>query len=346
MIRIEGLTKIYHTPGGDIVAIDNLTLHVAESQIFGVIGFSGAGKSSLVRCLNMLERPTRGKVFIDGREITALRGAALRAARRKIGMIFQHFNLLSSRTVFENVAFPLDIAGVPRRESAPKVNQLLELVGLADKARAYPSQLSGGQKQRVGIARALASDPKVLLCDEATSALDPYTTLSILKLLKDINRSLRLTILLITHEMKVVTEICDHVAVIENGRIIEQGPVLEVFLHPRAATTRNFVSTVLKTSLPEEIRRRLRERAARGEDGSQVVRLSFVGESAGEPVISRVIRECDVDVNILSGSIDRIQDIPFGVLLVEILGPPERRRTALDHLAGSGLSVEVIDNVE
>ncbi|MEW5762872.1 MAG: methionine ABC transporter ATP-binding protein [Bacillota bacterium] len=346
MIRIEGLTKIYHTPGGDIVAIDNLTLHVAESQIFGVIGFSGAGKSSLVRCLNMLERPTRGKVFIDGREITALRGAALRAARRKIGMIFQHFNLLSSRTVFENVAFPLDIAGVPRRESAPKVKQLLELVGLADKARAYPSQLSGGQKQRVGIARALASDPKVLLCDEATSALDPYTTLSILKLLKDINRSLRLTILLITHEMKVVTEICDHVAVIENGRIIEQGPVLEVFLHPRAATTRNFVSTVLKTSLPEEIRRRLRERAARGEDGSQVVRLSFVGESAGEPVISRVIRECDVDVNILSGSIDRIQDIPFGVLLVEILGPPERRRTALDHLAGSGLSVEVIDNVE
>lgn len=346
MIRIDGLTKIYHTPGGDIVAIDNLSLHVAESQIFGVVGFSGAGKSSLVRCINMLERPTCGSIVVDGREITSLRGPALRAARRKIGMIFQHFNLLSSRTVFENVAFPLDIAGVPRRESAPKVNQLLELVGLADKARAYPSQLSGGQKQRVGIARALANDPKVLLCDEATSALDPYTTLSILKLLKDINRSLKLTILLITHEMKVVTEICDHVAVIENGRIIEQGPVLEVFLRPRTDTTRNFVSTVLQTSPPEEIRRRLRERAGRGEDGTQIVRLTFVGESAGEPVISRVIREYNVDVNILSGNIDRIQDTPFGVLLVELLGPPDRRKAALDFLAGSGLTVEVIGNVQ
>ncbi|MDI6906543.1 MAG: methionine ABC transporter ATP-binding protein [Thermoanaerobacterales bacterium] len=345
MISIRGLTKIYHTPGGDIVAIDNLTLHVAESRIFGVVGFSGAGKSSLVRCVNMLEHPTAGSIVVDGREITSLRGPELRAARRKIGMIFQHFNLLSSRTVFENVAFPLDIAGVPRRESTPKVNQLLDLVGLADKARAYPSQLSGGQKQRVGIARALANDPKVLLCDEATSALDPYTTLSILKLLKDINRSLNLTILLITHEMKVVTEICDHVAVIENGRIIEQGPVLEVFLHPRARTTRNFVATVLNTGLPEEIRRRLQERAGRGEDGTQIVRLSFVGESAGEPVISRVIRECNVDVNILSGNIDRIQDTPFGILLVEILGAAERRAAALDFLAGSGLTVEVIDHV-
>lgn len=346
MIKIEGLTKVYHTPTKDIVAIDGLSLHVAKSQVFGVVGFSGAGKSSLVRCVNMLEQPTSGSIVVNGREITALRGSALRAARREMGMIFQHFNLLASRTVFENVAFPLQIAGAPRGQIAPRVNQLLDMVGLADKAQAYPSQLSGGQKQRVGIARALANNPKVLLCDEATSALDPYTTRSILDLLKDINRSLQLTILLITHEMKVVTEICDQMAVIEGGRIVEQGPVLDVFLHPRHTTTRNFVGTVLSNGLPEEIRERLQKRVSPNDDGSQIIRLTFVGDSAAEPVISRVVREYGVDVNILSGSIDRIQNTPFGVLLVEVMGPAEKRRVALEHLAAGGLNVEVISRVQ
>lgn len=343
MITIENLTKIYNTPGGKIRAIDNLTLHVEQGQTFGVIGLSGAGKSSLVRCINMLEKPTAGKIFVDGQEITALRGPQLRAARRKIGMIFQHFNLLSSRTAFGNVAFPLEIAGVPKEKIKAKVTQLLEVVGLADKAHSYPAQLSGGQQQRVGIARALANDPKVLLCDEPTSALDPHTTRSILTLLKDINRSLGLTILLITHEMRVITEICDMVAVIEDGRIIEQGPVVEVFMHPRAATTRNFVSTVMNVEVPEAVRRRLATR----EDGerTQLLRLKFLGEAATRPAISSVVRECGVAINILAGNIDCLQDTPFGVLIVELIGDPPERRRALARLAATGLSIEVIEDV-
>ena len=344
MIAIENLTKVYETPGGKIRAIDNLTLHVEQGQTFGVVGLSGAGKSSLVRCINMLEKPTAGKIFVDGQEITALRGPRLRAARRKIGMIFQHFNLLSSRTAFGNVAFPLEIAGVPKEKIKAKVTQLLDVVGLADKAQSYPAQLSGGQQQRVGIARALANDPKVLLCDEPTSALDPYTTRSILALLKDINRSLGLTILLITHEMRVITEICDMVAVIEDGRIIEQGPVAEVFMHPRAATTRNFVSTVMNVEVPEAVRRRL---AATREDGerAELLRLKFLGEAATRPAISSVVRECGVEINILAGNIDCLQDTPFGVLIVEIIGDPPERRRALERLAATGLSIEAIEDV-
>lgn len=229
MIEINNLTKVYHTSTQDIKALDNVTLSVNKGEIFGIIGLSGAGKSTLIRCINMLEKPTQGSIMVDGHDITLFDRSELRISRQKIGMIFQHFNLLSSRTVFDNILFPLEIARVPSSEAKKKVNELLELVGLSDKARVYPAQLSGGQKQRVGIARALANEPKVLLSDEATSALDPETTRSILTLLKDINRKLNLTILLITHDMNVIKQVCDRVAVITDSRIVEINDVLSIF---------------------------------------------------------------------------------------------------------------------
>lgn len=338
MIRIENLTKIYHSDAGDVLAINDVSLRVRKGEIAGIIGFSGAGKSSLVRCVNMLERPTSGNIWVDDKEITALREDELRVERRKIGMIFQHFNLLSSRTVFGNVAFPLEIAGVPKNQIAEKVYRLLDLVDLKDKADAYPSQLSGGQKQRVGIARALANDPKVLLCDEATSALDPATTTSILALLKDINRKLDLTILLITHEMKVITEICDTVAVIEGGRIIEQGPVIDVFTQPQQKTTRNFVRTVINIDVPDDVKQRL---LTSGQ--GQLVRVSFIGDSTGEPVISSLVKHFDIDINILYGSIDQIQDTPFGMLIIECIGSQERCEQAVRYLKERGMRIEVLN---
>ena len=233
MIEVKNLTKIFNTVNQEIVALDDVSLHVEKGEIFGIIGLSGAGKSTLIRCINMLEKPTKGSVVIDGIEITALEPQDLRSARQKIGMIFQHFNLLSSRTVFDNVIFPLEIAGVPKKEAGKRVEELLDLVGLSDRAKSYPSQLSGGQKQRVGIARALANSPKILLSDEATSALDPQTTRSILDLLKDINHRYNLTILLITHDMNVIKETCDRVAVIDNSRIVEVGRVINIFPTPK-----------------------------------------------------------------------------------------------------------------
>ena len=241
MIELQHIEKIYHTASGDLHALKDINLTINEGEIFGIIGLSGAGKSTLVRCINMLEKPTSGKVIVDGQEMTALGEEQLRKARQNIGMIFQHFNLLSSRTVYGNIAFPLEIQGMDKASIQKKVAPLLELVGLSDRADHYPSQLSGGQKQRVGIARALASDPKVLLCDEATSALDPQTTESILSLLRDINKRLHITIVMITHQMNVVKEICDRVAVIENGEIIEQGSMVDIFTNPQKATTKEFV---------------------------------------------------------------------------------------------------------
>ena len=254
MIELVNVEKTYHTSSGDIQALKRTSLTINQGEIFGIIGLSGAGKSTLIRCINMLEVPTAGQVFVDGEELTAMTETQLRKARQNIGMIFQHFNLLASRTVFDNIAFPLEIQGLGKDEIKKRVEPLLELVQLQDRADHYPSQLSGGQKQRVGIARALASNPKVLLCDEATSALDPQTTKSILNLLRDINQRLNLTIVMITHQMEVVKEICDRVAVIENGSIIEEGNMVDVFTNPQNQTTKEFVKSVDKNTLPESLK--------------------------------------------------------------------------------------------
>lgn len=338
MISIQNLKKVYNSGKNAVVALDDVTLRIRKGEIFGVIGYSGAGKSSLVRCLNMLEKPTAGAVSIDGLEITSLRGDQLMQARREIAMIFQHFNLLSSRTVFGNVAFPLEIAGFDKATIKKRVDELLSLVGLEDKVHAYPAQLSGGQKQRVGIARALANNPKVLLCDEATSALDPDTTKSILDLLKDINRQLDLTIIMITHEMKVITEICDVVAVIDDGNIIEIGTVVDVFIKPQHPTTRSFVQTVINTTAPEPVQKRI------GKSAGRVIRISFIGDCTEEPIIAALVKKFNVDANILYGNIDHLQDTPFGVLIIELTGEPASIQKAEQYLAGRGLQIEVINN--
>ena len=340
MISIKNLSKIYTNGKTEVVALKDINLEINKGEIFGIIGFSGAGKSSLIRCLNLLEEPTKGTINIAGQEISSLKGEALRKARQEIGMIFQHFNLLYSRTVFENVAFPLEIAGVSKEEREPKVKELLRLVGLEDKSDSYPAQLSGGQKQRVGIARALANDPKVLLCDEATSALDPETTQSILKLLKSINEKLNLTIVLITHEMKVIKEICDTVAVMEAAEVLELGSVLQVFTEPKALTTRNFVSNVISQEVPEDVRNQL---AANSEAGL-VLKLSFIGDKAGKPIISTLVKEFDIDANILYANIDHIKETPFGTLILELAGQEAKKRKAVEYLKKQDLKVEVISH--
>jgi D-methionine transport system ATP-binding protein len=341
LIEIRNLTKIYTAAEQQILALDDVSLTVEKGEIFGIIGLSGAGKSTLVRCVNMLERPTSGSIFVEGQEITALSNEELRTARQKIGMIFQHFNLLSSRTVFNNIMFPLEIAEVPKGEARERVQSLLEMVGLTDKADVYPVQLSGGQKQRVGIARALANRPSLLLSDEATSALDPQTTRSILGLLRDINRRLNLTILLITHDMGVIKEVCDRVAVIDNSKIVEIGDVLEVFSNPQTPTSRSFIGTVINREIPEEL---LHRPNGSGNLSTRLVRVSFIGASAGEPIISSMIRQYDVEANILYGNIDRVQDTPFGNLALELIGSPDMIDSGLAYLRNRGLEIEVLRN--
>jgi D-methionine transport system ATP-binding protein len=344
MIYIKDLTKIYHSDLGDVKALEEVNLHIKQGEIYGVIGLSGAGKSTLLRCINMLETPTSGTIEIDGVDMTKLSPYELKEYRKKIGMIFQHFNLLSSRTVWENVAFPLEIAGLDKKTIKEKVDNLLELVGLTDKANSYPSQLSGGQKQRVGIARALANDPKVLLCDEATSALDPQTTLSILNLLKDINARFGLTIVLITHEMNVIKHICHSVAVIEKSRVVEQGTVMEVFSNPKTDTAKKFLKTITLSELPDELKERIRQ-LDHGNLEGKIVKIGFFGQITTQPIISTLVKKFDVDANILFGNIDYIQDDPYGVLIVELNGQNGRANEALNYLKGLGLKVEVIENV-
>lgn len=339
MITIKGLTKIYDEGRQRVVALQDVSLEIKAGEIFGIIGLSGAGKSTLVRCINMLERPQKGEVIVSGVNMTKLSELELREARKQIGMIFQHFNLLSSRTVYGNVAFPLEIAGKAKAEIRSRVMELLELVGLANKVNAYPSELSGGQKQRVGIARALANDPKVLLCDEATSALDPETTKSVLNLLQDINRKLGITIVMITHEMQVIKEICDRVAVIESGRIVEIGPVLQVFTSPQADATKRLIGGVMDIDIPEEL---LSRRAAQNQTGKVLLKIGFIGELAGEPVISTLVKECGVTANILFGKIDHIKETPFGTLVVELTGSEEAIAAAMGRLRETGLDTEVI----
>lgn len=344
MIELQHIDKIYHTSSGDLHALKDINLTINEGEIFGIIGLSGAGKSTLVRCINMLEKPTSGKVIVDGQEMTALGEEQLRKARQNIGMIFQHFNLLSSRTVFGNIAFPLEIQGLDKAAIQKKVEPLLELVGLKDRAEHYPSQLSGGQKQRVGIARALASDPKVLLCDEATSALDPQTTESILNLLRDINKRLHITIVMITHQMNVVKEICDRVAVIENGEIIEQGSMVDIFTNPQKATTREFVASIQHNDLPDFVRKLDIHKDYKAGDKA-LVSLSFIGDSAGEPIVSVLIKEYDTNVNILTANIENLQDTPFGTLLIEVEGDEAHLKKALDYLHERKVKDEVIGYV-
>jgi D-methionine transport system ATP-binding protein len=344
MIKLTGIEKIYSDTNSSTHALKGVDLTVKQGEIYGIIGKSGAGKSTLIRCINMLEEPTKGTVIVDGNDLTNLPDRKLRELRKKIGMIFQHFNLLSTRTVAENIAFPLELAGINKSEIEKRVTNLLDLVGLSDKKDQYPAQLSGGQKQRVGIARALANEPKVLLCDEATSALDPQTTKSILELLKTINQKLSLTIVLITHEMQVIKEICDKVAVIENGVIIEQGTILDVFTKPQAQTTREFIRNIINHDLPDIFNETTfsPEPAA---DSNLVVRLSFIGNSAEEPIISSMIRRFNIDASILYGNIDHIQSTPFGTLLLELSGDQAAQQNALAYLNTQELGIEVIGYV-
>nr|WP_206085040.1 methionine ABC transporter ATP-binding protein [Megasphaera hexanoica] len=320
----------------------SLTIH--DGEIFGIIGKSGAGKSTLVRCINMLEKPTTGKVIIDDKELTAMSDSQLRAERKNIGMIFQHFNLLSSRTVFDNIAFPLELAGASKEIIRSKVDSLLELVGLSDRQFNYPSQLSGGQKQRVGIARALASDPKILLCDEATSALDPQTTKSILELLKDINKRLGITIVIITHEMAVIKEICDRVAVIEGGVIKEQGRVIDVFTNPQSETMKEFVKSVINMELPEGIKK-LGVTNQPSPDRDMLVRFRFKGAATNEPLVVNVARKFNLDVSVLYGNIDYIQDVPFGYLIVVIMGDMKAQTEAYSYIKTQPIESEVLGYV-
>lgn len=325
MILLENVKKIYKAKSGDVTAVDNANLKIDKGEIFGVIGYSGAGKSSLIRLFNQLEKPTSGQITIANRVISAITGSELRKARQEIGMIFQHFNLLWSRTVRENIEFPLEIAGVDKAKRRKRVDELIHLVGLEGRGDAYPSQLSGGQKQRVGIARALANNPQVLLCDEATSALDPETTTEILNLLKKVNREYNLTILLITHEMHVVKEICHRVAVMEKGKVIEEGKLFDVFTQPKTKTTQNFVRSVINDHLPESV-------LAKIQNGGQIYRLTFTGEETGQPVLSYIAKNYNVDVNVLYGNIIELQNVLFGNLLVELQGEQREIQKALQHL--------------
>ncbi len=348
VIRLQNIGKVYRVSDGkkdanvDFHALRDVTLDIEDGSIFGIIGRSGAGKSTLVRCVNLLERPTSGHVFIGDTEMTALPDEELRLARRKIGMVFQSFNLLANRTAFGNIAFPLELAKWAKEEIRNRVEELAALVGIEDKLDQYPAQLSGGQKQRVGIARALASRPDVLLSDEATSALDPQTTKSVLKLLRDINEKLGLTIILITHEMNVIKEICDTVAVLDDGEVVEQGPVLKVFTTPVKEITKDLLTHVIRTELPESFADlKFIQEPSRHED--LMLQLSFFGNVAAQPIVASLVRRFDVEVNILVAHIDHIRTTPYGTMILQLSG--EDRDEALEYLMDLNLRVEVIGYV-
>lgn len=336
MISLENVSKTYHIGSRRIAAVRDVSLNIAPGEIFGVVGHSGAGKSSLVRLINRLETADHGRIVVDGENVMGLENGALRRLRLRVGMIFQHFNLLGSRTVAQNVAIPLRIAGWqdPAKIDA-RLTELLDLVGLADQRNKYPAQLSGGQKQRVGIARALANNPKILLCDEATSALDPQTTRSVLELLERINRRLGLTIVLITHEMNVVRTICDRVAVMDSGEVVESGDVIQVFLHPQHATTRLFVREAEHVD-------ELDDALAEAHAGGRRVRLTFVGDSVYAPYLAQAVREHGVDFSILGGRIERIKTTPCGQLNLALYGDNIKLDAALAQLSQRGVRVELL----
>lgn len=345
MIKLNNITKVFTLPDKKLTALDNVSLHVPKGQICGVIGASGAGKSTLIRCVNLLERPTHGAVVIDDVDLTQLSDAELVKTRRQIGMIFQHFNLLTSRTVFENVALPLELENKSKAEIQEKTTALLALVGLSDKHNVYPANLSGGQKQRVAIARALASDPKVLLCDEATSALDPATTQSILKLLKEINRTLGITILLITHEMEVVKRICDQVAVIDKGRLIEQGTVSEIFSNPKTELAQEFISSTFHITLPEEYLENLSDTPKHAKS-YPIIKFEFTGRSVDAPLLSQASKKFGVELSILTSQIDYAGGVKFGFTIAEVEGDEDAITQAKVYLMENNVRVEVLGYVQ
>ena len=345
MIKLNNITKIFTLPDKKLTALDNVSLHVPKGQICGVIGASGAGKSTLIRCVNLLERPTHGAGIIDDVDLTQLSDAELVKTRRQIGMIFQHFNLLTSRTVFENVALPLELENKSKAEIQEKTTALLALVGLSDKHNVYPANLSGGQKQRVAIARALASDPKVLLCDEATSALDPATTQSILKLLKEINRTLGITILLITHEMEVVKRICDQVAVIDKGRLIEQGTVSEIFSNPKTELAQEFISSTFHITLPEEYLENLSDTPKHAKS-YPIIKFEFTGRSVDAPLLSQASKKFGVELSILTSQIDYAGGVKFGFTIAEVEGDEDAITQTKVYLMENNVRVEVLGYVQ
>ena len=329
LIEIRNLRKVYQVPGGEVVALDGINLNIEKGQIYGIIGMSGAGKSTLIRCMNRLDTPTDGQILIDGKNILAMNEKQLMATRRKVSMIFQQFNLLMQKTVARNVRYPLEIAGVNKQKANERVMELLKIVELEDKADAYPIQLSGGQRQRVAIARALASDPEVLLCDEATSALDPMTTQSILSLLQDINQRLGITVVLITHEMAVIRQICNRVAILDGGKIAEEGTVDDVFVHTRSAAGKRLFGIV-----------------PTGEDDAlsdvPALRIVFEGGREGMPIIAGLVKTCGVDVNILSADIKPINGQPYGQMLIESPDDPAVRSQVIRYLTEQGLTVKEV----
>ena len=325
MIELKHLGKIYSSASGSVEALKDVNLTIADGEIFGIIGLSGAGKSTLVRCINLLERPTSGEVWVDGRNLTTLSQKELLQVRRQIGMIFQSFNLLEQRTVLRNICFPLEISGTPKAEAKKRAEELLKVVGLADKAASFPSQLSGGQKQRVAIARALATNPRYLLCDEATSALDPNTTRSILELLREINKSLGVTIIVITHEMKVIDQICDRVAVIDKSCIAEEGRVADVFTNPKSDIARELV-------LPQE------RPVLDPTTGGRKLRLIFNGEDAQKPVISEMILACRVPVNVLFADTKSVEGAAYGHMILELPNDEHDAEKVVSWLKNSGLT--------
>ncbi|WP_333862695.1 methionine ABC transporter ATP-binding protein [Sphingobacterium sp.] len=326
MIQLNNISKSFEVKAVRIDALRDVSLSIAKGEIFGVIGASGAGKSTLIRCVNLLERPDQGQVIIEDNDLMSLSPKDLMMKRRKIGMIFQHFNLLSSRTVNGNISFPLELEGKSKEFISQKVSELLRLVGLEDKANVYPANLSGGQKQRVAIARALANDPYILLCDEATSALDPATTKSILKLLKKINKQLELTILLITHEMDVIKSICDQVAVLDHGKLIEAGPVETIFANPQEATTKNFIQSSLEVDIPLSFQERLKS------SGNPLVEIYLTSNEESIPFIQHLEHQYQVKTNIITAQIDYIGEMKFGVILAELSGEKENITQSLSFL--------------
>ncbi|MFC0141947.1 methionine ABC transporter ATP-binding protein MetN [Erwinia mallotivora] len=343
MIKLSHISKVFRQGTRSITALSDVSLDVPAGQIYGVIGASGAGKSTLIRCVNLLERPTSGTVLVDNQDLTKLPESQLTQARLQIGMIFQHFNLLNSRTVAGNVALPLELGKLSRSEIKARVSELLELVGLADKHDSWPANLSGGQKQRVAIARALASNPKVLLCDEATSALDPATTRSILELLKDINRRLGITILLITHEMDVVKRICDRVAVISHGELIEQDTVSEVFSHPKTPLAQQFIQSTLHLDIPDDYADRLSTEAS--PHNVPLLRLEFTGQSVDAPLLSESARKFNINNNIISAQMDYAGGVKFGIMLTEMHGEDADTQAAINFLKEHHVKVEVLGYV-
>ncbi len=343
MIKLNQIKKVFDVAGQPLTVLDDVSLHIEKGQIFGVIGASGAGKSTLIRCVNLLERPTAGTVLVDDVDLTQMSDSELIFARRQIGMIFQHFNLLHSRTVFDNIALPLELAQTPRSQIQQKVNELLDLVGLTEKKDAYPANLSGGQKQRVAIARALACDPKVLLCDEATSALDPATTQSILSLLQEINQRLGITILLITHEMDVVKRICHRVAVMDKGKLIEQGAVSELFSNPQTTLAQEFIRSTFHVALPDEYMAKLSSTASA--TSHPIVRLEFTGQSVDAPLLSQIAQKFAIDFSILTSQIDYVDGVKFGILIVEFLGEQAIIEQGLAYLREQQVRIEVLGHV-